>query len=357
MKDLIDIVVERLSMNQPLVMATIVSQSGSTPRTAGTRMLIMPNGGIFGTIGGGRVEAEVIRDAAQRLGSGTARLMSFDLSGQGIDDLDIICGGRLSVMLETIEATPANQTFFQTANALRREGKPATVVTAITQEAQALKVAGRHLILASGSVAGPFPYSDSVLTALIAKIQGRDTAGIQTINDILFLTFPIGLKDIVFIFGAGHVSQQVAALTKMVGFQTVVLDDRPEFANSRRFSGVDNVIVIDRFENVLQDLEINDHSYVIIVTRGHSHDKIVLAQALKTNAAYVGMIGSRRKRDTIYRQLLNERYSQSDIDRVHSPIGLEIGAETPEEIAVSIVAELIRTRAKCKGRLQPGAAA
>lgn len=346
MKDLIDIIVEQLLENRSLVMATIVSRSGSAPRTAGTRMLIMPGEETFGTIGGGRVEAEVIRNASQKIAPGTARLLSFDLSGQGINDLDIICGGRLSILLESIEATAAELAFFQTVNTRRCKGIPGVAVTALTREDQELKVAGRHLILPDGSVEGSFPYSDHVLAALNSKIQERKTAAIQTIHDILFLTFPIGLKDSVLIFGAGHVSQHVAKLTKMVGFHTVVLDDRPEFANRRRFSEVDDIIVLDRFENVFQDLKITGQSYIIIVTRGHSHDKTVLAQALKTKAGYIGMIGSRRKRDTIYRQLLNEGFKQTDVDRVYSPIGLEIGAETPAEIAVSIVAELIQTRAK-----------
>ena len=152
----------------------------------------------------------------------------------------------------------------------------------------------------------------------------------------------------VFIFGAGHVAKQVAAISKMVGFTTVVLDDRNEFANTERFPTADQVLVLDRFDTLLQRLHMDTHSYIVIVTRGHRHDQTVLSQALKTDARYIGMIGSRKKRDTIYRNLLEGGFAQNDIDRVHSPIGLEIEAETPEEIAVSIVAELIRERAKKK---------
>ena len=131
----------------------------------------------------------------------------------------------------------------------------------------------------------------------------------------------------------------------MVGFQTVVLDDRQEFANRERFETADEVIVPSSFERAIDDLEINEQSYLVLVTRGHAHDKTLLRQALGTKAGYIGMIGSRRKRDAVYEALRKEGISPGEFDRVFSPIGLEIGAETPEEIAVSIVAELIRVRA------------
>jgi xanthine dehydrogenase accessory factor len=137
-------------------------------------------------------------------------------------------------------------------------------------------------------------------------------------------------------------------------FFTVVLDDRKEFANRQRFTDADEIVVLPSFETAFESHLFDPDSYIVIVTRGHSHDKTVLAQALQTNAGYIGMIGSRRKRNIIYRKLLDENFSQADIDRVHSPIGLKIGAETPEEIAVSIVAELIQKRAEHRNLLKAG---
>jgi len=124
----------------------------------------------------------------------------------------------------------------------------------------------------------------------------------------------------------------------------VVIDDRPEFADPKKFPDAMEVYQYP-FEGVLDRLPIDESSYLVIVTRGHIYDKTVLAQCLKTNAKYIGMIGSRRKRNLIYENLLGEGLTQDDLDRVHAPIGLHIGAETPEEIAVSIVAELIKIRA------------
>jgi xanthine dehydrogenase accessory factor len=131
-----------------------------------------------------------------------------------------------------------------------------------------------------------------------------------------------------------------------VGFRTVVLDDREEFADRGRFPWVDEIHVLESFERAMDGLVINDESYLVLVTRGHAHDRTVLAQALRTTAGYIGMIGSRRKREAIYAALLEAGFTPRDLERVHCPIGLDIGAETPEEIAVSILAELIQMRAR-----------
>ena len=134
-------------------------------------------------------------------------------------------------------------------------------------------------------------------------------------------------------------------LTQMVDFRTVVLDDREAFANRERFKTADEILVLSDFIGAFSDLEIDEDSYVVIVTRGHRHDKTVLSQALRTKAGYIGMIGSRRKRDATYGAIIKEGFTPEDLDRVHCPIGLVFCAETPQEIAVSIVAELIDARA------------
>lgn len=146
-------------------------------------------------------------------------------------------------------------------------------------------------------------------------------------------------------FGAGHVSRQVAKLAKMVEFRVVVLDDRETFANGERFPEADDIRVLAHFDQAFSGLAIDADSYLVILTRGHGHDQTVLAQALRTSAGYIGMIGSRAKRTAIYQALLKQGFSRADLDRVHSPIGVDIGAQTPEELGVSIVGELIYKRA------------
>ena len=155
---------------------------------------------------------------------------------------------------------------------------------------------------------------------------------------------PVLSDPVLYVFGGGHVSKQIVPLASRVGFKTIVIDDRPEFADPLLFPGAWEVRHLG-FEGLLDQLAVDDSSYLVIVTRGHIHDKTVLAQALKSSARYIGMIGSRRKRNLIYEKLIEEGFTKQDLERVHSPIGLAIGAETPEEIAVSIVGELIQVRA------------
>jgi xanthine dehydrogenase accessory factor len=133
-------------------------------------------------------------------------------------------------------------------------------------------------------------------------------------------------------------------MAAMVGFRAIVLDDRQEFANQERFpEAVETRILID-YSKAMSGLEIDKDSFIVIVTRGHKYDREVLEEALKTDAGYIGMISSRRKREAIYETLKASGIKQEKLDFVHSPIGIDIGGETPEEIGVSIVAELIKVR-------------
>jgi xanthine dehydrogenase accessory factor len=156
---------------------------------------------------------------------------------------------------------------------------------------------------------------------------------------------PVGSDGTVYIFGAGHCGEKLARIVHTVGFETVVIDDREEFANAARIPEADEILVPEKLDAPFDSIVFGPDSYIVIVTRGHVHDELVLRRALRTNAGYIGMIGSKNKRETIYRHLTADGFTSSDIERVHSPIGIDIGAETPEEIAVSITAELIKVRA------------
>jgi xanthine dehydrogenase accessory factor len=160
----------------------------------------------------------------------------------------------------------------------------------------------------------------------------------------------VGVPGTAFVFGAGHCGKSLIPLLSMVGFRTVIVDDRPEFANSERFPDADSIVVPDAFERALSGLPIDEQSYLVIMTRGHLFDRAVLAQALDTNARYVGMIGSGKKIAGTFEALRGAGFGDEALARVHAPIGLDVGAETPEEIAVSIAAEIIRVR---RGRARP----
>lgn len=147
----------------------------------------------------------------------------------------------------------------------------------------------------------------------------------------------------VVLFGAGHISQQVARIARVAGFTISVVDNRPQYANAERFPDAEQVYA-DSFEEAFGALVPNEHTYLVIVTRGHQEDESVLRWAVTTAAGYIGMIGSKRKIRAIRQNLLSEGVPSEVLDRVFMPIGVEIGAVTPEEIAVSIAAELVHHR-------------
>jgi xanthine dehydrogenase accessory factor len=180
------------------------------------------------------------------------------------------------------------------------------------------------------------------LTARAAEESGMICGGVMDIY-----IEPIVPTPRVFIFGGGHISLFVSKMSTMVGFQVVVIDDRPQFANQERFPEAEEVIA-EEFPFVLPKLQVNRSTYLVIVTRGHAYDQEVLEWALGKEVKYIGMIGSRKKIQTVYNNLKEKGFTPDQLQRVHAPIGLDIGALTPEEIAVSIVAEMIKVHRERK---------
>ncbi|MFH1137338.1 MAG: XdhC family protein [Pseudomonadota bacterium] len=339
-KQLVEKLCASLRQGERLVMATIISRQGSTPRTAGTKMLVTADGRGHGTIGGGLLEAQVIQSALAALENGRPAIMTFDLTHDDVAAMDMICGGRLEVLLdpmapnrETLEVMDLWRGFLTS----RAAGFLVTTIIGDRVE--------RALLSDDGRLTGLFPLSASALQKAATQARLSPFLQVLSLEGASVLIEPTQKIITVYLFGAGHVSQPTAHLAALVGFRVVVLDDREEFAAPDRFPEAAQVTAVKSFDQSFQELPVDRDSFIVIVTRGHLHDKEVLARALKTPAGYIGMIGSRRKRNAIYHVLLEEGFTQQDLNRVFSPIGLEIAAETPEEIAVSIAAELIKVRA------------
>jgi xanthine dehydrogenase accessory factor len=331
---------DMLSREQPLVLALILSHEGSTPRSAGTRMLLGADGAFVGTIGGGRIEAIVMDTARQMLGKPGAVIQSFDLSSEIAGAMDMICGGKLEILVESILPEKANRLFFSELLQMLDHHQKGQVITEIIESDTTVQEIQRAVLLQDGGIIG-----DPDIQAKMGSIPEKLHLPLLTVSgNRRFFIEPVMAAGTVYLFGAGHVSLQTAIFAKMVGFNVVVLDDRVDFANNHRFPQADEVRVLASFDRALEGLSIHADSYLVILTRGHLHDKTVLQQVLQTPAGYIGMIGSRKKRDAIYRALESEGFSLADFERVHCPIGLSIGAQTPEEIAVSIVSELIHAR-------------
>ncbi len=177
--------------------------------------------------------------------------------------------------------------------------------------------------------------------------KGAEDLGMVCGGEITLFIDVLGPSLSLVIVGAGHISQPLSAMGKMLGFAVTVLDDREDFCNKERFPSADHCLAGD-FGDILDSLvpKLDQNSYVVIVTRGHSFDQLALEKLLQSQAGYLGMIGSRRKVNTIIQNLEKKGIKQQDLQKVHAPVGLSIGAQTPEEIAVSILAEIVAVKNK-----------
>ncbi|OBQ56840.1 XdhC family aldehyde oxidoreductase maturation factor [Halodesulfovibrio spirochaetisodalis] len=322
------------------VLATVISSTGSTPRSSGAHMLICPQGKFYGTIGGGLIEAQVQETAAHFLEgtTGAARLHSYVLDNTKAGALGMSCGGSLSVLLERL--TPDQYAEFAELEQIVRDG------TAQHREAFYVQHGDDWIHLPATDVAQHPDYADALhCIRTSADNQSHNHPLFVSEQPLHYISETVHPPATVIIAGAGHVAKPTAEIAHLAGFSVTVLDDRDEFANTERFPNA-QVSVVDSLENILSNINVHEDCYVVIVTRGHAHDKSVLQQMLTTPAKYIGMIGSKSKRDGLYQKLIEEGVSQEAIARCHCPIGLPIGGRTPEEIAVSIMAEIIQVKAK-----------
>lgn len=338
-----------LEKGKSLVWATVVQHKGSTPRKAAARMLINGNETALGSVGGGKLEGETLKAAATLHKTSGRRLLDVSMTGQELAETEMICGGEARIFLELL-APDSLPSVRRLREALTIPGEALFVTWVddkkrsheeshfIVQRNERMNGVDGTLLEWAGEIRKTIVTGN--IPGLLAHPQGEG---------FLFLE-PLKPSPALYLFGGGHISLDLAWMADRVGFRVIVLDDREEFANRGRFPMAHEVWAV-RFEEALQKVAIGNDDFVVIVTRGHIHDLDVLRGVIARPAAYIGMIGSRRKKAMIFDQLLKEGIPRERLDEVHAPIGLDIHAETPAEIAVSIVAEMIYVQ---RQRLGPG---
>lgn len=344
MKDIYEAINDLVCRNEDFVLATILEKSGSAPREQGTKMIIKRDLSIEGTIGGGIFEAMAIKLSADIFNNKKFIIRKFTLSNEGASSIGAACGGALKLLLEYINPDDKfMNSIYSQAFKLKSKGDNFVLITKLSEKENYVGGVDKWICTETGFYGKESDMAQKILGKVRENFKNIHFQNIREDNKV-YLLEPVLNNESVYIMGAGHVSQKIAIITKILEFKTVVLDDREKFANRENFKTADEVKVIESFENILDYVKIDSGSYVIIVTRGHAYDKEVLAQVLKTDAKYIGMIGSKTKRDFVYKKLIDEGYTTEDIKRVHCPIGISIGAQTPEEIAISITAEMIKVR-------------
>jgi len=341
MKTIIEHIVDSLNEQNEIVTATILEKSGSAPREAGAKMVIRKDGSIEGTIGGGTLEAMAMQLAPDIFKTKQCSIEDIELTDDDARAAGMVCGGEVRVLLEYIDALDIQAlNIHHKAKELKTSETDFVMITRIVSNK---RITGKNKWICTETEL--YGEDDKEVGRIVESLR-EDFSRIKFhlfLGKYQYMIEPFYDTQRLYIVGAGHVSQQIAALTKTLGFYTVVLDDREAFANKERFPTADEVHVVpSTYERLCQEVHIPKNSYIVIVTRGV--DKVVLEQSLQMKAKYIGMIGSKTKKNYVYNLLLNEGFSQKDLDAVHCPIGVSINAQTPEEIAISIAAELVKAK-------------
>ena len=314
MKELFEQILHALERGENVVLCSILASSGSAPRGAGAKMAVFPDGTALGTIGGGAVERIAQQQALELFRTGASYCQAFCLAPNQVNDIGMICGGTVMVYFR----------FFDHCSP-----QDAALVRAILELLQS----GQDAWLVSRMEPGK-------ITALGSAVYQK--------GEPSYYVEPISRAGRVYIFGGGHVGRALVPVLANVGFRVTVFDNREDFARQENYPAAEQVIFGDYY-HIEEKVHITPRDYVVIMTPGHQADREVLLQAMKTPACYVGCIGSRHKIASTNQYLMDNGVEEAELSRIHAPIGITIFAETPEEIAISIAAELIRCRAQLAG--------
>ena len=320
-------------------------------------MLVRPDGATDGTVGGGCGEAEVWRAALEVLHDEQPRMVVVDLTNEIAMSSDGVCGGIIDIFVEPWHKN-GTDVAGEVLEAVTQHRVAATAT--VVSRSRGLPIAlGEKLLVVDGHLrSGAFTWA-ALHERVLADVPEVIAQGNSQWRTYRFETeenpiaVPAGQVGVFFdlalprptlvIAGAGHVAVPIAQVGRLLDFEVVVIDDRPSFANKERFPDADRIIV-DDFASALDNIEVTPSTYVVLVTRAHTHDVHALRKIVRKPAGYIGMIGSRRRVYAVFKLLRDEGVPLDDLLRVHAPIGLDIRTETPGEIAVSVGAELLKAR-------------
>lgn len=367
---------QMLRNGDTVAVATVIRVLGSVPREVGSKMIIHPAGQHVGTVGGGCGEAAVMRAALEVLSSGQPAIVSADLMGEVSTESAGICGGMMDVFVERLPSAQLGAAEIGAAAEAVERNEALAIVTVVAAPGRPNLIGRKAIVSPSGKSAGDLGLGEataSVMVDAVAVIQerqprlyGYDGAGRLSAlrvgggserevgwaeapasrphysgGDCWCFIEPVHSPLRLVIVGAGHIAQPLAEMAKLCEFSVTVMDDRAQFASRSRFPSADEVLV-GPLADVLGALPIDRDTYVVLITRGHQHDMECLLQIIDRDVAYVGMIGSRRRVRGVFELLEREHgVARERLRRVFAPIGLDIGARTPAEIAVCILAEVI----------------
>lgn len=316
-----------LEKSHNLVLVTIISQEGSSPRGLGAQMIVGKDGLLLGSIGGGAVEMHCEQYALQLLHEKQSGEKAFSLKNGTNNAIGMVCGGDVTVWFQYIDSSIAFWgEFFRKVLGLLEDHQEGWLV--LNTDGSFPALLNTDGLVVCGSLLDCCP---SLVPGTYLQTEGR-------------FFMPLTVCDRAIIFGGGHCAKALVPVLSNVGFRVTVMDNRPELARPELFPDAESVICGD-FTKISDYLALSVSDYVVIMTNGHTHDLDVQQQVLKNLPVYVGVIGSKSKKAFVNQKLRDAGFTDEMIQKVHSPIGTAIKAVTPEEIAISIAGEMIYERA------------
>ncbi|MBI4579770.1 MAG: XdhC family protein, partial [Planctomycetes bacterium] len=327
--DIHQVLVGFIDRGERFALATVLEASGSTPAKAGTKAIIDSTGSIWGTVGGGLPEARAIQAAVEAIREARPAVLDLKLAGASADDDVPICGGNMRILLDPGAA--AHRAAYAAAAAARQQRERGALVT--TVRGTAPPGVSVEWFAANRISTDPAPPDAEAIASVLARetpahfVEPSPQAGPSAET----LIEPVVPTPHLVIVGGGHVGQALARQAGLVGFAITIVEDRADFARPDLFPG-GATIRCGNITSILDDLGADRDTYIAIMTRGHQHDADALAACLRKPAAYLGMIGSQRKVAMIREAFLGSGLAgEAEFERVHAPIGLDIGAQTVPE--------------------------
>jgi len=322
-------------------MATLVATRGTSPKREGAKMWVGGEGRILGSVTiGGCVDARVIAESEQTLSSFKSRLVEMRLGNEDASEIGFSCAGDLDVLIEPVDLSDPGNVFglYRTVRNAVDQGKRAVIATSLDESSQKLLVIERGEV--SGSLGTPALDREAEAVALeLMRKRASTTVSLSPDSTRVFFEFH-GPPPTLIVFGASHVAMPLVSLAHDLGLKTVVVDGRPRFATQERFPDVDQLLIGIPSE-IATTLTYTSSTYVVLTAHDYNYDLPVLKVVLPTRPAYVGLLGSKRRGAAIKEFLREGGMEQTLLDQLHVPTGLDIGAETAAEIALSILAEAV----------------
>jgi xanthine dehydrogenase accessory factor len=340
-----------------VAVATLVSTRGTTPRKEGAKMLVDEHGSVLGSVTiGGCVDAQVIQESAEVLGTMRPRLLELDLGDEEAWEIGLTCGGTIEVFVEPVALDRSGDPAARLLERLREHaasgGRGALVTLLAGPTGEAGDGAGaKLLVLDDGRTEGTIgaPAVDAELAAEARTAMAESASRVWTRGDVRAFIDVIAPPALLLVIGGGHVAMPLTSLARVLGYRTVVVDARARFATRERFPDVDELRVGIPSE-LVREYPLVPSSALVLVAHDYKYDLPVLRHALGTGVGYVGMLGSSRRGATILKLLGEEGVPDGALGRVHVPIGLDLGARSAPEIALAILAEIQAARTGGTGR-------